>query len=367
MRNIDKQLIDKVVNKLKYTSFDFDATSEVYNPMELFASYVTTKEIVHTAILYDLLNPFGRHHLKDRFAFAFISEFCGDWIQTSDILSITPYKEYKVNRVVTEGEQRSIDILLDIKYKDNRKVAIIIENKLNNAPFQPKQLEDYCRAIQKESYDCQYTICLTKLNVDLGENKKFCNKILYPKHLAEWILGVVDNDPSKYAVNLKSYVSLLNNLHRNNSIHNNAMELLNNPEILDDARKIAEAYNELNFNLLDFIKERLINDWQEIIVSYKGDNIQIYNQEDYNKNGCWIMVWRKFQERENEVYIVTFKNESRQTEVLTKADYHLMDDDTYNLNWYKSSNDSLMCFKYPDKIGFDNMISEINRVLNILH
>lgn len=50
-------------DKLKKADFKFEASSSVYNPMERFAEYVSTKEIIYSKIIADLLNPAGEYTL----------------------------------------------------------------------------------------------------------------------------------------------------------------------------------------------------------------------------------------------------------------------------------------------------------------
>ena len=52
-----EQSLIHLKDKLKNAGFKFEASTSVYNPMEKFAYYVSTKEIVHSKIIADLLNP----------------------------------------------------------------------------------------------------------------------------------------------------------------------------------------------------------------------------------------------------------------------------------------------------------------------
>ena len=45
----------------------FEGLKSIYNPMETFVEYVSQKEICHSSILADLLNPLGRHGLGRSF------------------------------------------------------------------------------------------------------------------------------------------------------------------------------------------------------------------------------------------------------------------------------------------------------------
>ena len=52
----------------------FEGSKPIYNPMETFVKYVSQKEICHSSILADLLNPFGQHGLGRSFLYAFLKE-----------------------------------------------------------------------------------------------------------------------------------------------------------------------------------------------------------------------------------------------------------------------------------------------------
>ena len=66
-----KQSLKILKAKLKNAGFRFEASTSVYNPMERFADYVSTKEIVHSKIIADLLNPNGGTSIRDFFPYKF--------------------------------------------------------------------------------------------------------------------------------------------------------------------------------------------------------------------------------------------------------------------------------------------------------
>lgn len=53
----------EILDKLRFKGFDYSTVCVEYNPMETFVEYVSTKEIVHSRIIAELLNPNGSHHL----------------------------------------------------------------------------------------------------------------------------------------------------------------------------------------------------------------------------------------------------------------------------------------------------------------
>ena len=146
-----EDFLKDIIYRLCDNGFDFNLESKLssYNPLEYFVDQVREKEIRHSQILCDLLNENGPHDSKNRFLGTFlhminceVPEDCGVYVE----------RERKISRVITKGGDRSIDLVLSWKYC-NKKYAIIIENKLNGASFQPYQLDEYKLSMENEGYN----------------------------------------------------------------------------------------------------------------------------------------------------------------------------------------------------------------------
>ena len=87
----------------------FEGSKPIYNPMETFVEYVSQKEICHSSILADLLNPLGRHGLERSFLDAFLKEIeCDETFE-----DVTIRTEMPVLRILTDGSgPRRIDICI---------------------------------------------------------------------------------------------------------------------------------------------------------------------------------------------------------------------------------------------------------------
>ena len=87
----------------------FEGSKSIYNPMETFVKYVSQKEICHSSIVADLLNPFGQHGLGRSFLDAFLKEIkCKETFE-----DVTIRTEMPVLRILTDGSgTRRIDIVL---------------------------------------------------------------------------------------------------------------------------------------------------------------------------------------------------------------------------------------------------------------
>ena len=97
----------------------FEGSKPIYNPMETFVEYVSQKEICHSSILADLLNPLGRHGLERSFLDVFLKE-----IGCESFKDVTIRTEMPVLRILTAGSgPRRIDICIINNH--NKDVVII--------------------------------------------------------------------------------------------------------------------------------------------------------------------------------------------------------------------------------------------------
>ena len=150
-----EQSLINLKDKLKSAGFKFEASTSIYNPMERFADYVSTKEIVHSKIIADLLNPVGEHQLRDRFLLNFLNQIGSFKVSTTS----SPHAESPLRNVVVDTEffaptdvtNGRIDILVRFVF-NNKSYALIIENKLNDACDHPTNLNDII-IISRKNWD----------------------------------------------------------------------------------------------------------------------------------------------------------------------------------------------------------------------
>lgn len=368
MENSLQALLNRLKNTL--TNFNFSEVGTLYNPMEYFVDYVSKKELVHTKILTELLTIDGRHGFGDKFVKSFFNKFVEE--DYSTVTSIYVTSERKVARVLTKGGNRSIDIFIEYKDKLGNKSAIIIENKLNDAYYQPLQLEDYYEAIKNEGFNNIKVVCIHEFwrpqdsYITISENHKPI--ILYPLDVAKWLKDSLTFDDVPTAYTLQSYIHYLVNLHAYNNMKENTKALFNlDRKSLLEVRVLAEAYNYIMDHRDSVIKEELLVRWPDIKVDKLGKrNVQIYNSKDYNRNGFWICIWAY--SNSNSIYLVSKNNENHNDKVLISANYARNVNSTeYNWRWYESQREELRNYPYPDKAYFESMIQEINRLLEIMH
>ncbi len=365
--------IEAILNRLKGTlkNFNFSNVEPIYNPMEYFSNYVSKKEIVHSKILTELLTSSGKHGFGEAFIKSFFNKFLDEDYSSASSIYVT--SERKVSRVLTTGEERSIDIF--IEYQDNigNKNAIIIENKLNDADYQTLQLEDYYRSIKSEGFDNIKVVCIHEFwrpeDAYMTISDVQMPIILYPLDVAKWIKESVSGDDGLKASTLQSYISYLINLHTYNIMKTNTKDLFNlDRKSLLEVKVLAEAYNNIMNDRLSIMKEELLKIWPGISMKYHQGtgHVEIYHDQDYRRNGFWICIWSS--PESNSIYLVTYDDDNHNDEILKSAKYvRDVNSSEYRCRWYESQIEDLRTYPYPDKAYFESMIQEINRLLEIMH
>ncbi|MDE6551793.1 MAG: PD-(D/E)XK nuclease family protein [Muribaculaceae bacterium] len=371
-----KDHIAQIIKDLKDQNFDFSQTIPLYNPMEEFFKRVKEKEIVHSDILADLLREDGKHGLGSIFLKSFFKEFLN--IDLNDVYYVKITRERPVQRVITEGSDRSIDIFIDYRNLEGSKGAIIIENKLNNASYKPKQLEDYYLAIRAEGYESIKIVCLHKETYsytrDLSVHIEINPIILYPFHLADWIhRNLNENDIYKFGA-LYSYVIILHKLNCDNILKENMKVLLNlNPTTLSNIKILSETYSRLDIERFELIKCELTLKGLTLQFSRLGEYLQIKDDVFWNKYKSMFVV-SKDGGGKNFLSVTRLDmDDDQEKELLSLIDYKRDDSDksgewpSYEYRWYEAKDISLRIFDYPENNGFNRLIDEIVRLVKIVH
>ncbi|GAP72835.1 hypothetical protein SAMD00024442_46_1 [Candidatus Symbiothrix dinenymphae] len=127
----------------KLKDVELSADSTPFNILGLMYQRIKGKEILQSEILAGLLNPEENHHLGDLVVSAFFEKIG------------LKFDAGKMQKISVETEKsvrgRRIDIFIGWK-TGSEKHAVIIENKLNNAPDLPNQLNEYHDFICNEGY-----------------------------------------------------------------------------------------------------------------------------------------------------------------------------------------------------------------------
>ena len=342
-----------LIEKLRSNGFDYNSYSPEYNPMEYFVDYVSTKEIVHSRIIADLLDPTVPHGLGNNVLQSFLTSFCPE--QFAHTTALCNIKVTTERLVVIASQQRKIDIC--IEWPDRSK-AVIIENKLNGAYYQPNQLKDYYRSIKAEGYGEVYVVCIHK-SKGLNDHKiPYADRILYPIDIAECIEKA--ERPLPFAV--QSYVTLLKNMAKNNVIMQNANKLLELDEkTLNEIYQLTVAYNYIPSAKRELIENALKGEYQGITFGLKGDTyLQIWNEDDYKRHGCWVTVC-VYRDRYG-VFLTTSKGDSRANGYIEAAGYTYQESEE-GYDWYYHKDETKRFFKNAE---LNEVIDSVKALLNIL-
>lgn len=355
---MNEKEIHELIDKLS----TFEGSKPIYNPMETFVECVSQKEICHSSILADLLNPLGRHGLERSFLDAFLKK-----IGCESFKNVTIRTEMPVLRILTVG---SGPRRIDISIINNNNDVVIIENKLNNAQEQHCQLADYKAGLKHQGFNVVKTVCLQGSNF----NNIGADINLSIMDLASLLDKVCGN-----CFELKSYIALLKNMGRKERMKEEVEKLLslNNDakdNSFDKVRDISRLFyndevSEYCFNEIRSSLENMNKGFLELNFSRKDNGyfnnerctyLQIWNQYGYDKgsnSGYWIELWF-FDYSRFEIWI---KGNSKSKRNLN--DYVL--DKRWN-DYYRHK-DGVVLFQFPGKEWKTTMIDKIWNLIKELY
>ena len=338
-----------------------------FNPLAEFIPYVSSKEVVHTKILKEILS-------YENNAVHFINFFLKKEIPND--IKINVFKERKVQRVLTSGDDRSIDLCISWEDINKDIHSVIIENKLNDAYFQERQMEDYLTSltqIKNEKVDASIIIYKSKNKVLDKENKYI---LISPEELGEWV-KVISNDD----VNLLAYANYLSDLNKINNDMENSEKLLGcTLEEIKELDLLSQAFSKLNkaknhyiVSRIREIHEHISDEWGELDGGAKM--LQIWNSDDYQRNDLWIAIYPPVNpvddEHGTDIYVYTHAKKSEEDyEEIIKG----LSDSNMQYN-YKGSQEGYAYFRTDDNFRFqffdkdkrEAMITEIIRLLDKIH
>ena len=342
----------------------FEGSKPIYNPMETFVKYVSQKEICHSSILADLLNPFGQHGLGRSFLDAFLKEIeCDETFE-----DVTIRTEMPVRRILTDGSgPRRIDICIINNHNND---VVIIENKLNNAKEQYRQLEDYEAGSNDKGFNVVKTVCLQGSNF---------NNIGADINLSIMDLASLLENACGNSCELQSYITLLKNMGYKEKMNEEVEKLLSlNNDTKDNpfakVRDISRLFyndevSEYCFNEIMSSLEKLNKDCLKLIFQRKDPGyfnnerctfLQIWNQYGYDKgsnSGYWIELWFCDYSR----FEIWIKGNS---EICPNIDDYVHDERWKGFYRYK---DGVVTFPFPCNDWNTTMIDEIWKLIKKLY
>jgi hypothetical protein len=240
----------------------------------------------HSKFIHELLNPKGSHG----YGFAFLGK----------LLSELQLSEFKIEDAEVYKEYKNIDILI----KNNRKQAIVIENKLW-AVDQPAQLERYYKALIGEGF---LDIKIFYLSIDgkdaedhsIGELNLLPNwatiytPISYNHEIDQWIECCIKeayNHPAlrETLIQYKSLINEITGKTMNNEERHEILELIAKGDNVLSAKKIAENWVHVRWHTeWDFwsdLENKISTKYNILeLQKYSADNISSVVHYTRNRN-----------------------------------------------------------------------------------
>ena len=357
IKNVLEKLFDNIVTCLCGKGFEFNLESKLssYNPLEYFVEQVSEKEIRHSQILEDLLNENGPHGYKNLFLDSFL-EMIKCKIPPKCEISVE--RERKIARVITSGGDRSIDLLLSWYYR-RKDYAIIVENKLNGAQFQPYQLEEYKQSLEREGYVVRSIVVIyDKKNAYGNEVISLCSS-----DISKWLNSTLESCDTKDSSywGIKAYAQLIDNMAIKNINMVNAESIVEmahkNPESFAKLAKIVNAYNELKFAVFKELQNA--KQLEKIQSEIKPTDIQFWHDEDYKRNKLFVSVW--FDNNQYSLYIQNDNEEKDRSRSLFNIKF-----EKYNNNnkYYQPKNEKDRVYSFPEDTN--RLIKKIKKVIEEL-
>lgn len=342
-----------------------------WNPIEEFIQYVAPKEICHSRILAQFLDPKGKHgdgsiYLSRFLVVNGIQDFSYGTPGIADAIITT-------ERSIASG--RKIDIFIEWTEPTGQKRAVIIENKLNGAIYQPNQLEDYRDAIEKEGYVDVKVIAL-HINEKPQDSLIKADSIIYASdiaiHIFDYLLGKeeVPNDYMHYGAILP-YENYLLSLSLNNSTMDTAKQILDlDYTTLTHLATLVRAFSKLNEAKNQWLIEQVKQDFPDICFetgSLEGDEqISFWRKEDIARNGCWVCVhYPKLPENDEQgtdVWLAAYPDNKEQADEISARLGFAFSSESENC-WFCNRN-GVDRFTFFDKR--QELLNKIKEVLKVL-
>lgn len=249
---------------------------------------ISTKELLHSEIIAELLRPDGAHKCGDIFLQKFMRSIGID-PQAQD------FSKVELKTEAATDESRRIDIL--IVWGNN---AVIIENKLNNAVDQPDQLKDYLKDTEHKGKKV-----LKMVYIPLFAWKRVQEYIsadvvcLYPGELSEWLKDCAKRNSDAREV-VSPYIQLLDYMNQSNQNYMKAQELYElleqDSRLMAAALNIAETLNSgewvtfLRTQLEDKVKARLNEPTMNKWFNNKESELWLWLGNDKKEHKYWVSV-----------------------------------------------------------------------------
>ena len=386
--------LDKFIKELRKSSFDFQSQKPLYNPLEEFVYRVREKENTHSRIIADILNPKGTHNqgsvFLESFLRAVIEECSDDTSSKMDFNYEDDFfiaREFCIKEFSADGTDAGrIDIYIELKNDAGKYFGIIIENKINDASFQPNQLARYKDAIENKFTSanrkdfkvvtvCIPLLCNTKIEDECA--------VIFPDKLGDIFERAIKSCSDTHVANMMaSYITCLRNINIINASMTNSAKLFEflkskKSEIkVSDVKALIDAYNQLPTLYLeliyDSIKEKISGNSN--IKHKNGDTLKgyldIWDERLYRDKKTW--QWLSVTADHNciKMYIVSNEKDSESRDQKADSINYGLGQTSAGVTWYKPVNASGEVDIERFQINFGDEMPDIKyiteRIFNVL-
>ncbi|MBN1988820.1 MAG: PD-(D/E)XK nuclease family protein [Bacteroidales bacterium] len=359
--------MNALIGKIQGLTLSSSNLDPVFGPIPHLYNYISQKEIVHSNIIADFLNPNAKHNCGNLFVLSFLKTIKVDKIDANASYNVST--EYPI-KVKGDDTNRRIDIL--ITWGDN---AVIIENKLNNAIDQPNQLQDYYNCIQRAHNENENT-CYGKYNVQKvvyipASNNKSANRIglkkcitdrlvdIYPCHLIKWLSECSKENSVKAAC--EQYISLLEHINQSNLRIMDAEKILDefadNDKGLEKLISVSNIISSADWNIaiLQRVYNQLSNGDSKLIFEKKEKRYAQLYYEDYK---YWVELY--FYGDHFKLWIAINSGETLSDEILK---IFKLDSEANGYKYFKD--EERFEYKFPNSDENRRMINDLKYILGM--
>jgi hypothetical protein len=300
--------MENLIGRIK--NIEVPTSKKPFSLLEMMYKQVYGKELIQSEMLAGLLRPSENHGHGSKLVESFLWQFDVDF-ETQEDSDLKVETERNANG-------RRIDIF--ISWVDcGKKHAVIIENKLNNAPNQPNQLIDYHDVIINEGYEVDKIVYMPfskkwqkSENTDTRNRKDVLAKTIDfdAQDLVDWLAKFIDNgrawvfeDRTIHHYQLDAiweYYEFLNCLISNQYIMQQATEIQEKLsfEEIEKLEKVAEIARTTEWCEVRFrpIVELILRGkfTKDLLVKYKQNGNYVNYAQFYFDNWektFWYEVW----------------------------------------------------------------------------
>jgi len=302
-----------------------------FNALNLMYKEVLRKEELQSKIIGGFLNPNENHGYGDVPLTIFLNMILG-----KDKFKISQNSKFSVELerpVIPLGmPARRIDILLSWEDENAKKHAIIIENKLNWAPNQSNQLNDYHDCIFSEKYDIECIVYMPfsskhqhSSHTDSRSEVLALTKDFDAAQVVIWLEKIKEyfKDKEIETSSIIQYINFWECLITNNHETIKAMEIIEqlSLEEINKIENLAKLVSSVEWCKARFFKitAKIQDQFNEnLVIEYrKWTDGRNYVQYFFRPYEFWVELW--LEENEIKLYIVaeSDKGESKRINDLT--------------------------------------------------